>query len=220
MNEIFIYDYIGPDYWGLVSAKSILGQLAGIKGKPVTVRINSNGGDVVEAQGIYNALRRHSADGGEVTVEIDALAASAASYVAMAGDTINIAENAMLMIHKAWTLAMGNADQLRDTAGILDKFDGILAATYSARTGMEVAAITDLLSAETWLTAAEAVEKGFADAVGTPLNVAAAVRPGRFTNAPQRLVTGEPGPAAKQRQAAAIERARQQLRIDRQRMGV
>lgn len=224
MAEIFIYDDIGPDYYGLVSAKGVIRSLDAVgKGKPVTVRINSPGGDVVEAQGIYNALRRHSAEGGKVTIEVDALAASAASYIAMAGDTVRIAENAMLMIHKAWTLAIGNADQIRQTADVLDKFDGILAATYSARTGIDAQEITELLAAETWLDASEAVKRGFADEIGTPLNVAASLPAGRFAKAPAELLRAElPKPAQErqQRQAKHVEQVQQQLRIARARLGV
>jgi ATP-dependent Clp protease protease subunit len=189
MSEIFIYDDIGPDYWGLVSAKMVMGELKAIgNGKPVTVRVNSPGGDVIEAQAIYNALRRHSEAGGTVTIEIDALAASAASYIAMAGDEIRMAENAMMMIHKAWTIAMGNADDLRTTAGTLDKFDGILADTYVARTGRDREEVMGWLEAETWLTAKESMELGFADAIGTPLNISASIKPGRYAKTPAKFL--------------------------------
>lgn len=224
MSEIFIYDDIGPDYYGLVSAKGVIRSLDAVgKGKPVTVRINSPGGDVVEAQGIYNALRRHSADGGKVTVEIDALAASAASYVAMAGDVVRIAENAMFMVHKAWTLAIGNADQIRQTADVLDKFDGILAATYSARTGLDVAEILALLEAETWMGAEESLQRKFADEIGTPLNVAASLPPGRFAKAPDTLVNPALPAKAKERaekRGRHVEHVQQQLRVARARLGV
>lgn len=191
MTEIWIYDDIGPDWMGLVSSKGIISELAKAKGKPVTVRINSPGGDVVEAQAIYNALRRHSNDGGKVSVEIDALAASAASFIAMAGDSISIAENAMLMIHKAWSVSVGNADAMRSTAEVLDKFDGILAATYAARSKMDAQEVMALLEAETWLDANETVAKGFADEVGQPLKVAASIKEGRYAKTPPRFLVDE-----------------------------
>lgn len=192
MKEIWIYDDIGPDWLGLVSAKSIISELGKAKkAEPVTVRVNSPGGDVVEAQAIYNALRRHSGDGGKVTVEVDALAASAASFIAMAGDEVRMAENAMMMIHKAWSLTVGNADDMRASAEVLDKFDGILASTYAARAKLDTEEVMDLLASETWLTAAEAVEKGFADSIGQSLNVAAKVKEGRFAKTPERFLVDE-----------------------------
>lgn len=225
MSEIWIYDDIGPDYWGLVSAKRVVNELQAIgKGKPVTVRINSPGGDVVEGQAIYNALRRHSEEGGAVTIEVDSLAASMASYIAMAGDTIRIAENAMFMIHLPWTVALGNADQLRQTADVLDKFGESAANVYSKRSGQDVAKIVEMLKAETWITAQEAIDLGLADEIGTALNVAAHVQEGRFSKLPAALtVTTEPPKVAKERQAAAaarIEHVRNQIRIARARLGV
>lgn len=191
-TEILIYDDIGPDWAGMVSAKSIVDLIDKVgRGLPVTVRINSPGGDVTEAQAIYNAMRRQSKTGGKVTVEIDGLAASAASYVAMAGDRINIAENAMMMIHKAWTFAFGNADEIRSTADILDKFDGIISATYAARSGMSVDDVMAKMLDETWLTADEAIESGLADGIGEPLNVAASIRPGRYAKTPAKFLAAE-----------------------------
>lgn len=205
--EILIYDEIGPDYWGMISAKSVIDQLK--DAVDVTVRINSPGGSVVEAQAIYNALARHA---GEVTIKIDGLAASAASYIMLAGDKIEIAENAMVMIHKAWTFAMGNAQEIRDTANILDKFDDVLLAGYVARsngkkTRDEFSAAMD---SETWFNAAESVEWGIVDAVGQPLKVAACVAPGRFRNAPKSLINPE---AAKQRRNARLEAAKIRLTL-------
>jgi ATP-dependent protease ClpP protease subunit len=222
MTEIYIYDDIGPEWWGLIGAKTVLGELdKASKGAPVTVRINSPGGDVVEAQAIYNALRRHSDAGGQVIVEIDALAASAASYVAMAGDTIRIAENAMLMIHNAWTVAFGNASEMRSTADLLDKFDGIITATYSSRVGTKSTRqqIVDWMLAETWMTANEAVNRGFADEIGTPLHVAAAVKEGRFRKMPAAMDTGGQNRREISR-GESLQLAKEQIRLTRRRMGV
>lgn len=220
MNEIFIYDDIGPEWLGLVGSKSVMGELSKFKGKPITVRINSPGGDVVEAQAIYNALRRHSDSGGEVTIEVDALAASAASFIAMAGDKVRMAENAMMMIHKAWSIAIGNADEMRASAGVLDKFDGVLAATYAAKSGIDVRDITELLAAETWLTAEEAIEKGLADEIGQPLNISASVKPGRFAKTPERLLRASIPTARETARAGRIEQVQQQIRLSRARLGV
>jgi len=185
MPELFIYDEIGPDYWGLVSAKTILSELEPIDdASEIVVRINSPGGDVNEALAIYNALNRRA---GRTIVEIDALAASAASYIAMAGDEIRIAENAMMMIHNAWTIALGDADELRKIADTLDKYTGTIAKAYAARSGLTVDDVTELMSDETWFTAEEAVGSGFADSVGQPLKVAANLRPGVFKRQPDGL---------------------------------
>lgn len=184
MNDLYIYDDIGPDWLGMVSAKAVIEDLGQLTGD-ITVRINSPGGDVNEALAIYNALTRH---GGKVTVSIDGLAASAASYIAMAGKTITIAENAMLMIHNPWTFAMGDAPALRKTADVLDKYGQGIVDVYAARSGQAKEDVAAKMTAETWFTAAEAVEYGLADSVGQPLNVAASVAPGRFRNCPQRLI--------------------------------
>lgn len=219
MNEIFVYDEIGPDWYGLVSAKSVMSELGKYKGKPVTIRINSPGGSVVEAQAIYNAMRRHSADGGNVTVEIDALAASAASFIAMAGDEINMAENAMMMIHKAWTIALGNADEMRKEADVLDKFDGVLADTYAARSSKSRDEILQLLADETWLTASDAVEIGLADKIGQALNTASAcIKPGRYAKTPPRFIAGTL-PREEKRQAT-IDRVSREIALSRRRLGV
>lgn len=218
MNELYIYDDIGPEWAGMVSANFVRAELAKHEGKPVTVRINSPGGFVTEGQAIYNALRRHSDGGGKVTVEVDALAASIASYIAMAGDEILIAENAMFMIHKAWTMMAGNADAFRKEAGVLDKFDDTLADTYVARSGADKEKIMQLLADETWLTAKESVELGLADAIGQPLNVAACVKKGRFAKMPD-FKTVEELEREKARHAREAV-SRNQIQLARARAGV
>lgn len=219
MNEIFIYDDIGPDWAGMVSAKSVIEQLKTFdKSSEIAVRINSPGGDVVEAQAIYNALRRHSGDGGKVTIEIDSLAASAASYVAMAGDTIRIAENAMIMVHRAWTIAFGNSEDLRSTAEILDKFDGIITSTYVARTGSTAADVAGWMAAETWMTAQEALSRGFADEIGDKLAVKASLKSGRYRNTPQQFVATQNRREVER--SASVEVAKQQILLTRRRMGL
>ena len=201
MSELFIYDDIGPEWLGMVSAKSIVAELDKMPGD-VTVRINSPGGDVNEAMAIYNALARRKEN---VTVEIDGIAASAASYLAMAGKTIRIAENAMMMIHNPWTFAMGDADALRKTAGVLDKYGQGIVDVYAARSGKAAKDVAQAMTDETWFSASEAVAYGLADEIGQPLNVSAAIAPGRFKNCPQRLVNpGEGKAAAFRRQQAAI----------------
>lgn len=186
MYELFIYDDIGPDWAGMVSAQYVNAEIAKAKNQPITVRINSPGGDVFEGQAIYNALARR----GNITVEIDSLAASAASFVAMAGDTIRIAENAMVMIHNAWSVTMGDKNEHLKIIDVLDKVDGIIAETYQKRAGdkSSIEQIREWMNAETWMTAKEAVERGFANEISQPLKIAACLREGRYKNAPSGLI--------------------------------
>lgn len=165
--EVSIYDEIGG--WG-VTAKDFIDSIRPHKGKVLNLSINSPGGDVFAGIAIYNALRMHGAD---VNVRIMGVAASAASLIAMAGTTITMPENTFLMVHNPWTFAMGNADELRDMADVLDKISSSLVGTYVARTGKSEDEIKQMLADETWLTATEAVEAGFADEVEAILKVAA-----------------------------------------------
>lgn len=162
-----IFDDIGA--YG-VSAKSFLNDLRTVTTDEVDVEINSPGGDVFAGLAIYNGLR---ASGKKINVKVLGLAASAASLVAMAGDTIEMPENAFMMIHNPWGFAMGGADEMRNTADVLDKIGTGLVSTYAKRTGKTDEEITALLDAETWMTAQEAVDAGFATSVTTALAVKA-----------------------------------------------
>lgn len=167
--EIKIYNEIG--FWG-TDAQTFVTQLdaAAANASAIVVAINSMGGDVFDAFAIYNALRRHA---GKVKVRVDGVAASAASLIAMAGDEIVMPENAMLMIHNAHTVTAGEAKDLRRIADLLDNAgDGILAA-YAAKSGMSVDDIRALMDAETWLTAAQAKEKGFCDTIEAAVKLSA-----------------------------------------------
>ncbi len=166
--EISIYDEIG--YWG-VTAKQFIGDLKALDATTIKLAINSPGGAVFDALAIYNALRQHPA---AVEVTIMGVAASAASVIAMAGDTIVMPENAFMMIHNPLNLAYGNADDLREMADVLDKIGASLIGIYAKRTGLPEDEIKALLDAETWLNAEEAVTKGFADELQAELKVAAA----------------------------------------------
>ena len=166
--EVSIYDEIGA--YG-VSAKSFLDELGALPGDgPLTLRLNSPGGSVFDAVAIYNALKRHA---GPVSVWIDGIAASAASYIAMAGDEVVMPENAFLMIHDPSGFAMGTADDMRAMAEALDKIKGSLVAGYVAKSGGAEDDIAALMAKETWLDAAEAVELGFADRLAEPVRIAA-----------------------------------------------
>ena len=161
-RTISIYDAIGYDYWTGegVTAKRISGALRAMGAGPVTVNVNSPGGDLFEGLAIYNLLREHK---GEVTVKVIGVAASAASIIAMAGDTVQIARAGFLMIHNTWVMAVGNRNDLREYADTLEPFDKAMAEIYAAHTGGDAKAMGKLMDAETWIGGSEAVEQGFAD---------------------------------------------------------
>lgn len=175
--ELLVYGDIGADSWKdeYVGAKAFAEALSSVKGKHVTVRINSYGGDVFAGQAIYSMLKRHP---GGCTTLVDGVAASAASIIAMAGDTVIMPENAMLMIHNPWCLAYGNASDFRKTADDMDKIGESLVAVYAAKTGKTGDEIRAMLDAETWLTAQEAVDMGFADEIEAAREIAASVSDG------------------------------------------
>ena len=180
--EVLIYDEIGA--YG-ISAKGFLAELGALPDdSAIDLRLNSPGGSVFDAVAIHNALSRHA---GTVTVWIDGIAASAASYIAMAGDEIVMPENAFLMIHDPSGLVMGTAADMRDMAGTLDK----IAAACCAATRPDPASPktrSRLMAAETWFDAAEALEAGLATRMAEPVRIAASFDIGRFRNAPPELV--------------------------------
>jgi len=180
-TTISLFDVIGEDGWtgGGVTAKRISAALRSIGSQDITVRINSPGGDMFEGIAIYNLLRAHPA---KVTVEVLGWAASAASIIAMAGDDIRMGLGSFMMVHNAWGMVIGNRHDMREAAILFDQFDAALADIYQARTGMERADIEQLMDAETFMTAAQAVEHGFADVVDdaqihAETNASAQVRP-------------------------------------------
>jgi ATP-dependent Clp protease protease subunit len=167
-GEIFLYDGIGDAYWGMIDAATVIADLNKLAGKRVTLRISSPGGSVDEGRLIYNALKRHQ---GGVDVVVDSSAYSIASYIAMAGERVVMAKNAMMMIHSPLTLAIGNAAQLRETANILDKYADSVIAAYSEKSGKDSKQIMKIMAGNgkedgTWYTAQEAVDAGFADQIG------------------------------------------------------
>lgn len=151
------YEWIG---WDAVYPGKVSTLLDGAD--EVEVNINSNGGDVFAASEIYTLLSQHS---GKVTVNIQGLAASAASVIAMAGDVVNISPTAQIMIHKAWTVADGNADDMAHTSEFLEGIDDSIMNAYVAKTGIDKSELSNMMAKETWLTASQAVDYGFADDV-------------------------------------------------------
>jgi len=180
--EISIYDEIGA--YG-VSAKAFLADLGKLPdAAPLTLRLNSPGGSVFDAVAIYNALQRHA---GAVTVSIDGIAASAASYIAMAGDEIIMPENAFLMIHDPSGMVMGTANDMRSMAEALDKIGASLIKGYAAKSGKPEKDIAKLMAKETWLDAAEAVDMGLADTLAAPVRIAASFDVSQFQNTPPEI---------------------------------
>ena len=151
----------------------------------VTVHINSPGGDVMAGAEIYSALREHSLNGrGRVTVIVTALAASAASVVAMAGDEILISPVAYMMIHNPWSMAVGDAKEMRKTAKTLDEITEGLITAYQQRTGKSRDQLKRMLENETWMSAQTCVDEGFADGVyGGEIRAAACAGAGMLTRA-------------------------------------
>ena len=162
MIVITLYQEILPG-----DAEFVLSQLRSDPTAAVEVRINSPGGSVVEGLAIYNALKPR-----QPIVYIDGVAASIASMIAMAGQKIIAAENALMMIHDPWVDAQGNSAELRKTADLLDKHRDAMLTAY-ARSGLSPSQLTMLLAAETWMTATEALELGFIDEVSAALAYAA-----------------------------------------------
>lgn len=159
--DVLIYDAIGADPWGDgISPKELAAQIADLDVDQLNVYINSPGGAAWDGLAIMNTLRRHRAT---VNVTIDALAASAASVIAMAGDHVTMNRGAELMVHDASGFAMGNADTMRETADVLDKLSDSYADAYAARAGGDRATWREVMQAETWFTAEEAVAAGLAD---------------------------------------------------------
>lgn len=142
-----------------INAKDIKGVLDDVD-TDIHIKINSGGGDVFEGIEIYNYLKNHDS---HITVEVTALAASAASIIAMAGDKVVMDTGASMMIHEASTIAFGNKAEITKALNALETIDGSLSDIYSERTGISTAELDDLLTSETWLTADEAVSQGFAD---------------------------------------------------------
>ena len=182
--EILLYDDIAnydSEQWGYTSAKGLINKIKALGDiQNIILRINSNGGDVFQAQAIYNYLKTHSAS---VTVRVDGIAASAASLVAMAGDKIIMPENSMMMIHNPAGGVVGEADDMRETADILDKVRDMIVNAYAAKTGQDKEKLIDLMNAETWMTANEAYELGFCDEVEGAVEITAmAVKDGIIFN--------------------------------------
>lgn len=160
---LYLYDFItSDDYWGGITAENFCKELRSCTASVIHLRINCPGGDVFAARAMEQALRECKA---KTIAHVDGYAASAASYVALACDEVEINPGGMFMIHQAWTISLGNSDDLRATADLLQKIDDALVATYARETGQDEDTLRALVEAETWLDAQESVDLGFADRI-------------------------------------------------------
>jgi len=201
-GEIWLYGSIGADWFGDgVTAKQFADDLKKLGTvNAIDLRINSDGGVVTDARAMYNLLVEHKA---KVNVHIDGIAASAASFLAMAGDTIEIAEGGFVMVHNARGVTIGDAGDHERMGGVLRQVNQTIIDTYVARTKRDAKQVKKWMDAETWFTGKEAVANGFADKIVENMKVAASLaHPEMFRNLPAAL---RPNRA---RAAAAIESIR------------
>ncbi len=156
---IYIYDEIG---WFGVEAADFVKDLDEIKAETLHIRLNTPGGDVFDGTAIANAIKNHKS---HTITHIDGLAASIGSIIAIASNETKMAENSFFMFHEAWSWTIGNARTHAEAKELLDKIDGVLAATYAKKTREKEADIKEMMAAETWLTAEEALEMGMIDGI-------------------------------------------------------
>ena len=163
-NVITMFGAIGEDYWsgGGITAKSVTAQLRAIGDRPIEVQVNSPGGDMFEGIAIYNVLREHPQP---VTIKVMGMAASAASVIAMAGDTVEIGAASFLMIHNCWVVAVGNRHDMAETSTYLAPFDQAMADVYAHRSGRKAAECAKWMDDETYMSGSVAIERGFADSL-------------------------------------------------------
>lgn len=185
-TELRLYGEIGPSFFGMIDDVSVIRALDELRdSRKIHVRLNSPGGDYFMGVSISNALRRHPA---KVVVHVDALAASAASVIAMGGDKVIMHPGSLMMVHRAWTIAMGNAPELAKVSETLSKVDDNLTDLYHRKTGLDKAKIKKLVDDETWMSGDEAVQLGFADeSDSTPTGAQAKVPDGWYARTPENI---------------------------------
>lgn len=173
---IWLYDVIvRDDYWGGVSALTLGKALADFRDYSVIhLRIDSPGGDVFAGRAMEQLIAEHPA---RIISHVDGFAASAASYVARSAPEVHISKGGMFMIHKAWTFTYGNEHEIRKTADLLGMIDETLIKTYAEKTGQDADQLRDWITAETWFTADQSVEYGFADKIAATKDESAAPAP-------------------------------------------
>lgn len=186
--EVMLYDVIGG--FG-IDAGQFAREVKALRVSTIHLRINSPGGEVSAARAMQTALAQHPA---RVIAHIDGLAASSATVVMLAADEIIASEGAFVMVHNPWSLTIGDADDHRKSAGILDKFTDSLVVDYQRKTGKDAATVRAWMESETWFTAAEAVEAGLVDSVEQVAAVKSEWALGAFKNVPAALSIGKTEP--------------------------
>lgn len=185
----------------------------------INLSINSGGGSVFDGIAIYNMLKSHKAT---VNVYVEGLAASIASVIAMAGDTITMRSGSMMMVHMPWTLSQGNAEEMRKTADTLEKTGDSIVDIYSERTGIPSDDIRNIMNDETWLSAEEAVEQGWAtklDKKEAVMNSVPKEILGRFSNVPKNVLARVEKKTLSQDRLDLIEREKQTLKLLKDEIG-
>lgn len=182
--EVLLYEDIGG--WFGITADMFIREIKSLKDvSTINLRINSNGGNVFDGVAIYNYLKSHKA---RVEVDVDGLAASIASIIAMAGDEVRMADNAFMMIHDPWIVTGGTAGDLRKTADTMDGIRESLLDTYMHKSKESRDVISGMMTAETWLNSSDAIKYGLADSVTGEMKIAACVHRDWFKNAPAGIV--------------------------------
>lgn len=185
----------------------------------INLSINSGGGSVWDGVAIYNMLKSHKAT---VNVYVEGLAASIASVIAMAGDTITMRSGSMMMVHMPFTIAQGNAEEMRKTADALEKTGNNIVDIYSSRTGISSDDIRNIMNEETWLSAEEAVEQGWAtklDKKEAVMNSVPKEILGRFSNVPKNVLARVEKKTLSQDRLDLIEREKQTLKLLKDEIG-
>ena len=223
--ELYLYDEIGPDFFGLISDKAFAKELADIDGTAddeLTIFMNSPGGHAFMGQSIATQVARWP---GHTRVQVDGIAASAATHIAASADETIMAPGAHYVIHEAWTMSVGDQHTLRADAEKLDSVTNSLIDAYAAKTGEEHATIRQMIldapERELWIDAESAVEMGFADSVDSGLEaVAASIRPGMFKQTPESCQSFIRERTTRQKSLASPETVAMQIRLTRSRAAV
>lgn len=191
---VYLYDVI--DNWYGIDSESFVKGINALDVDVIHLRINSPGGDVFDARTMYTALKQHKA---QVMTHIDGLSASAATYVGLAGDHVEITDGGFFMIHKGWTITLGNADDYRKTAGILDKVDASIARDYAKKTGLDETQLLAWMSEEKWMDATESKELGFVDSIYDGEGIANSFDLSVYDHIPEKLSAAQRPPETNQK---------------------
>jgi len=180
-TELFITDVLG---WPFNDINAMVRDLSTIKTKDILVRLNSPGGDPIDTFSLYHAFKNHPSN---VVFRIEALAASAASFLPLSANEVQSYPSSLYMIHNSWVMAIGNRFDLQDTADILEKIDTNMQDIYTAKTKIGKKEMADMMKAETWFTAKEAKAKGFIDTILDGKPVKAEFDLSIFANVPDNI---------------------------------